>query len=371
MKVAVVGVGGSGSAAVRHLAQAGHTVVGFEQFELGHTRGSSHGESRILRYTYPDPLKTSMVRESLRLWLELQEQAGEELFVRTGSVFLGSDSDQDVLATERAMEQSGLPYERLTADTIQERFPALRLQRNEVGLFQPESGMLRAGACVLANARVARDAGAAIHEHTAVVDILARGGEVIIRTDTGLEQVFDSVIVTAGAWSGKLFARLNIPFTPTLQQVVYLNIARNAEWFEAARFPVWVDNTLNYYGFPSDGRIEGIKFASHEHGERIDPDGARDGVDDAYIQRAVKYAAIRMPDLGPELSYAHTCVYTNTPDDEFVFDQVPDAPNVWLVSGCSGHGFKFTVLLGKMAADLATGRSPSHDISRLSMRRFW
>jgi glycine/D-amino acid oxidase-like deaminating enzyme len=253
---------------------------------------------------------------------------------------------------------------------MRERFPALCLNGDEVALFQRESGFLRATRCVLANARLARGQGATIHEEAPVRNILSHGEQVIVQTEPDGEYLFDRVIVTAGAWMGKLLARLKLPLAVTRQQIVYLKPAKGADPFLPDRFPVWIDATNNYYGFPADGRIGGVKLASHTRGEVADPDALRRRPDPDYGREAAVYASRRLPDLSQEIAHAQVCLYTNTPDEHFIVDRVPDSPNVWLVSGCSGHGFKFTVLLGKIAADLATGQSYERDLSRFSLQRF-
>lgn len=370
MKIAVVGVGGTGSAACRHLAKAGHIVVGYERFRVGHERGSSHGESRIIRYTYPDLLYTQMMADAYPLWADLEAEAGEELFVRCGGLYLGRHDDAHVRMTERALADAGLPYDRLDPTEVQKRFPAFRLQADEIALYQRESGLLRATRCVLANARLARQQGATIREETVVTEIMSQGGEAIVRTADGDETTFDRVLVTAGAWMGELFARLNLPLRVTRQQVVYLRIGQNEGLFAPGMFPVWIDATQNYYGFPNDGRIPGAKVASHDQGMIVDPNMAPRPVDDSYIAETITYAAQRLPDLQAEATHSQVCLYTNTPNEDFILDAVPDSPNVWLVSGCSGHGFKFTVLLGKIAAGLVTGESYPRDLSRFALKQF-
>lgn len=369
MKIAVVGIGGTGSAALRFLARAGHEVVGFEQFELGHLYGSSHGESRLIRYTYPDTFYTQLMADAYPLWDALQKEAGEELFVRCGGLYFGAKDSSKVLSTEKALRDNALPYEKWSASQSRERVPGLHLQENEVALFQKESGFLRATPCLLANARLAQARDATIHENTAVREIISQGCQAIVSTDKE-EFVFDRVIVTAGAWLGKLLARLHLPLYVTRQQVLYLRAKQNAEQFEPKNFPVWIDADTNYYGFPSDGRVEGVKFAAHTLGETVDPGQSKKQVDEAYLTQAIDYAARRMPDLSPEVTHSLVCLYTNTPNEDFILDHLPDAPNVWLVSGCSGHGFKFTVLLGHIAATLATGGHYPRDISRFHLKSF-
>src|SRR5690349_8039888 len=182
MKIAIVGIGGTGSATARHLAKAGHEVVGYEQFTLGHDRGSSHGESRIIRYTYPDLLFTQLMSDAYPLWADLEAEAGEELFVRCGGVFFGVPDDPNIAATENALAGTGVPYERLDAAESNRRFPAIRLQPQEIALYQRDSGLLRATRCVLANARLARRHGATLREETPVQEIISRNGQVTVQT---------------------------------------------------------------------------------------------------------------------------------------------------------------------------------------------
>ena len=366
MKIAVIGIGGTGSAALRFLARAGHEATGFEQFELGHARGSSHGESRIIRYTYPDALYTQLMGDAYPLWADLERESEQELFVRCGGLYCGPADNAKVVSTENSLLQNNLPYEKWDAAQMRERVPGLHLRPHEIALFQRESGFLRAGDCVLANTRLAQRHGATIHQNTPVCAIEQHGAQVLVRTEND-EQLFDRAIVTAGAWMNSLLAHLALSLQVTRQQVVYLGAARHAEQFAPQNFPVWIDAAELYYGFPSDGRIEGVKFAAHARGVEADPDDERGTVDDDYLARAIEYAQMRMPDLSSEVTHSNVCLYTNTVNEDFIFDRAPDAPNVWLVSGCSGHGFKFTVLLGRIAATLATDGEYPRDISRFAL----
>ena len=369
MRVAVVGVGGTGSAALRFLAQAGHEAVGFEQFRVGHDRGSSHGESRIIRYTYPDLLYTQMMGDAYPLWADLEEAAGEELFVRCGGLLFGPRGLPRIELTVDALRQTGLPYEELEPAAVRDRFPAICLEDGETAIFQKESGFLRASHCVRANARLAVAYGATLREETPVLRVDSRREETLVITEEGAEP-FDRVILTAGPWMSRLAASLQLPLAVTRQQVVYLQIARNPERFSPDRFPIWIDAAARYYGFPSDGIFSGVKLAAHQPGAVVDPGHCLRAVDETYIREAVRLGTRRLPDLAPAITYSHTCLYTSTPDEHFILDRIPGSPHVWLVSGCSGHGFKFTVLLGKIAADLATGGSYPRDLSRFAVTRF-
>ena len=371
MKVIIVGIGGTGSAAARFLARAGHEVVAFEQFAIGHTLGSSHGESRIIRYTYPDEVYTRMMGEAYPLWRNLQEEAGEDLLARTGGIFFGDINSPTLASARAALDGNGVAHEMLDAAEARRRFPALRLADTEAALYQPDMGYLRSTACVQANVRLARALDADIREQTAVRAVTQRGDRAIVTTEDGEEHEADRVLVTAGPWMGSLFASLHLPLRVTRQQIVYLGPTPGmARDFEADRLPVWIDADANVYGFPADGRIEGVKLASHDLGEPADPDAPRRPPDDAYADQMADYAAARFVGLTGRVTHAQTCLYTNTPSEDFLIDAAPDRPHVWLVSGCSGHGFKFTVLLGKLAAEAATlGLTPPY-LSRFALDRF-
>jgi monomeric sarcosine oxidase len=370
MKIAIVGVGGTGSAACRFLAKNGHTVIGYERFTIGHSRGSSHGESRIIRYTYPDRLYTEMMGDAYPLWANLEAEAEEELFVRCGGLLMGPKNLPRLTQSRDALIAVGLPYEEYTPESIMERFPAIRLEEGEIGLFQKDSGFLRSTRCIRANARLATAHGATIFENTEVTEITSRGTTPIVRTKEGDEEAFDGVLVTAGSWMGQLFRRFGMKLSVERRQVVYLDIARNPEQFAPGQFPVWIDATALYYGFPTDGVIPGCKMASHINGHVVDPD-----VDDRVpemdpIRDAVRLAARRFPDLSDHSTATQVCLYTNTPNEDFIIDRVPDLPNVSLISGCSGHGFKFTALLGKIGAGMVTGVPYARNLSRFALERF-
>ena len=371
MKVAVIGIGGTGSAAARFLARAGHEVVGFEQFTVGHVWGSSHGESRIIRYTYADEVYTRMMGEAYPLWRELEAEAGADLLARTGGLFFGAWGSPVVASAQAALDGARVPYERLDAAQARSRFPALRLADTEAALFQPDMGFLRATDCVRANARLARGWGADLREETPVRDVSQQGDKVVVTTEAGVSEVFDRAVVTAGPWMGRLLAALPLPLRVTRQEVVYLQPEAGRERdFEADRLPVWIDADANVYGFPSDGRIAGVKLASHALGQDADPDAPRRPPDEAYQQQMADYAAGRFAGLSRRVTHAQTCLYTNTPNEDFLIGPVPTMPLVWLVSGCSGHGFKFTVLLGRIAAEAATSGVMPPYLSRFALSAF-
>ena len=367
MKVAVIGVGGSGSAALRFLAQTGHEVVGYEQFAIGHDRGSSHGHSRIIRRTYPDSFHTRMMARAYELWDDLEKEAQEELFVRCGGITFGPEDDEKIIATRASLEEAKLDYELLTREEVSQRHPAIDIGIGNVAVFQKDSGFLRASNCVQAQARLATQNGALIHEHTAVRSIEEDSRKVTISTDANTQR-FDAVVVTAGPWLGKFLAPLKLPLRTALRQVIYAAIGSNEGHFAPGRMPVWIEEPSEYYGFPSDGAIPGMKFASHDAGRDFDPDHPERPVMDEWTSRAMEHAVKRFPDLTGEIISMHPCLYTITPDERFIVDHAPGSQRVVLCSACSGHGFKFTILSGWLAGTLVTVKQhappPEWSISR-------
>ena len=364
MNIAVIGLGGTGSAALRFLAAAGHKVTGYERFEIGHKRGSSHGNSRIIRYAYPDPLYTNLMTAAFPLWEELCDKTGRDLLVKCGGITFAPGGHPELDATIAALSSAGVAHTVMSsADAIQ-RFPAFRFAADEMVVFHADAGFLRSGEIVEAQVALARDAGAEIRAGVEVVDIRASETDVLVRTACGDIRFYDKVIVAGGAYLPMLFPELALPLTVTRQQIAYVGLDASAKGdCSPERMPVWIDAATYWYGFPTDGRVDGLKVARHQMGDEVDPlvdDRAVRGVDD---DAAVRVAEKRIGGTTGSVVHSEVCLYTNTPNEDFIFDTAPAWNNVLLVSGCSGHGFKFTVLLGKTAADWATSGEFCHGLA--------
>lgn len=372
MRVAVVGAGGVGSAAARHLAKAGHEVLLVEQFEVDHDRGSSYGDSRVTRLTYHEPIYTAMMVEAYRLWEALQSEADELLQTRCGILVFGSPRHPEIAGTIRSLEANGIPYERLDAREVARRLPPFRLAEGEVGIWQADGGFLRASRCVRVNVRLAQAHGATLLARTAVTSLIRRPTGVTLELDGQPGPTVDRVVVTAGPWASRLLADLGLPLVVTRQVYLFLKPRAGTERaFEVGRFPVWMDVEADTYGFPSHGAIPGAKLSFfHGHDTPTDPDRVAREVTELDREPLREWARRRLPDLTGEVTHEKVCLYTNTPDLDFVIGALPGDPRVVCVAGLSGHGFKFTVLLGRMAADLALGRDPGFDLSRFSPRRW-
>jgi sarcosine oxidase len=373
MRVLILGAGVVGAMTAWRLAQAGHDVHVFEQFGLDHDRGSSYGDSRVVRRVYSDPFYTALMADAYPLWQEFQEQSSEELFSVVGGIMFGPSDLPDMRDAEVALEESAVPYERLNASQAALRYPALKLHDNEVALFEPSMGYARASHCVRAAVSLARASGATFHFETPIDSVEpARGGGCEVTTRSGEVFSGDRMLISAGPWAGGLLGRLGVDIPVQVVRKTYLHLQpeRSAADFEVGHFPVWIDASSLAYGFPRLGDVPGVKIALHGGGEPTSPDEVRRELNDVDRQALLEYAAVRFPDLSSEIVYEKVCLYTNTPDEDFIVDEVRGLPGAFFIAGLSGHGFKFGPLLGSIATALLTGDAQPYDLSRFSLSRF-
>ena len=369
--VAVIGLGATGSAALHQLAKRGLRVVGFEQFAPGHDRGSSHGETRIIRLGYFEhPSYVPLVRAAIPLWRALERESGQALLHVTGILEMGAPDGTLVAGTLRAAQAHGLAHEVLDAANVMGRFPAFRLPPHFVGVFQPEGGILAAELAIQAQLALAAAAGAEVRTNETVraIEPTAAGVRVITERDA-----IDAgqVVVAAGPWVKQLLPDLSVPLRVTRQVVGWFEPAE-AALLARERCPVYlIENDAGvFYGFPA-GPKPGVKFAKHHHGdETVDPAGPARPVDDADVALLRAALAAHVPAANGRLVEAQTCRYTMTPDGDFILDRLPGAPAILVASPCSGHGFKFAPVIGDILADLATRGATRHDTSRFRLARF-
>ena len=346
LDVLVIGGGAMGTAAARSLAERGRDVRLLERFEVGHARGSSGGPTRIFRLAYHHPEYVRLARLALTEWRELEDRAGEPLMITTGGLDVGAAGRE----TAEALEEAGETLSYLSSDEVAERWPGVRLPKGSEVFVQEEGGVVMAARTLAAQARLARNAGADVREHVAV--------ERLTVSDDGVEAIADDevhraevAVVTAGPWAGPLLrtAGIDLPLVPSFEQVTYFALE------EPSPLPTVIDWTVDPprtpYVVPDPERPGHFKVALHRSGPPVDADRRSFEPDPDRAARATAYVAEHFAphhdDGGTE-----TCLYTNTPDEDFVLDR--QGPLV-IGSPCSGHGFKFVPLIGRILADLVTG----------------
>ena len=367
--VVICGLGAMGSAALYHLARRGARVLGIERHAPGHDRGSSHGLTRVIRLGYFEhPSYVPLLRRAYALWRELEAAARRPLLHITGIAEIGPRDGALVRGTLASSQLHALAHEVLPAPELMQRFPAFTLPHDYVGVLQPDGGFLAVEPALAAFISLAAAAGAQIRDHETVRAIEPRAGAVRVITDRGALEA-KTAIVAAGAWTNSLLPEL--PLRATREVTAWFEPA-DAALLSPGRFPVFILETPlgMHYGIPPHEGA-GLKVAKHHHrNQTVDPDHVDRAVradDEALIRDAL---AGYLPAANGPMLAAKTCLYTMTPDGDFIIDRLPGTDNVIVASPCSGHGFKFAPVIGEILADLATTGTTRHDISRFQLARF-
>ena len=367
----VIGVGGMGSAAVYHLARRGLQVLGLEKHAIPHEMGSSHGYSRMIRYTLQEhPSYVPLVRRSYELWHEMEETAGEELMVTTGSIRAGAPDSPFFLNAQEACDLHSIPYEILTASEVNKRFPGYRFPEEISSVYQADGGFLLPERCIVTHVQAAERAGADVHTQETVLDWGVRGDGVQVRTDRDTYTA-GRLVVTAGPWAANLVPELAAYAVPERQVMGWFQPKR-PELYAAEAFPVFGVFTEEgrYYGFPSHA-VPGFKIGrAHHLLQKVDPDAIDREVhpeDEDILRQAVNRY---FPLAAGKLLDRKTCMYTNTPDGHFMIGTLDGQPQVSVAAGFSGHGFKFASVIGEIMADLAQNGATEHDINLFRLDRF-
>jgi sarcosine oxidase len=259
----------------------------------------------------------------------------------TGALMIGAPGSELVSGALRSAREHGLAHELLDADQMRARHPQHRLAAGEIALKEEDAGVLKPELCVLAAARRARELGARIETGSAVLDVRRLAAE------------YDHVVVAAGAWLPTLLPGFRVQVE---RQVMTWFRPRDVDEFRPARFPVFMRETPaggDRFGIPAldDGLV---KVGIHHEGEATDIEHLDRDVHDSDRRKVEEFVTEALPGLEPRVQKAVVCMYSNTPDRHFLVGSAPGYPNVTVLGGFSGHGFKFATILGEIAADLAT-----------------
>ncbi|SLJ92606.1 FAD-dependent oxidoreductase [Arthrobacter sp. P2b] len=367
----VIGGGAMGSAAAWALSRRGRHVTLVDQFGPGHRIGASHGTTRNLNPGYHRPEYVAMLAEGLALWDELEQDSGEKLLTRTGIVNHGPEPMLPDVAA--ALTRAGIRAEFLRPAEAAERWGGIRFDQQV--LHMPDGGQLNPEAALPAFQRLAVARGADIRHHTKVVDfeVMDDGVRLGFETAAGTEVVTAAqVVVTAGGWTEKLLGaagngKLRVPkLTVTQEQPAHFRITDGqAVWPGFNHYPGTGGDYQGWYspvyGMHTPG--EGIKAGWHGVGPVVDPDRRSFQPEPRQLAALQDYARTWLPGVDADSFEAISCTYTTTPDEDFILDRIGP---VVIGAGFSGHGFKFTPVVGRILADLATGTRPAPEIFRAS-----
>jgi sarcosine oxidase len=363
---AVVGLGALGSAAAWQLAARGHTVVGLERFDLGHSHGASHDTSRILRHSYHTPAYVRLTQEAYDDWALLEAHTGESLVTVVGGLDLFPPgcaiSPVDYVASLREV---GIAFEELDADEIRRRWPAFRPPHGTLALYQERAAIVPAARGTAAMQRLAEEHGATLLGSTPVTGVTDGGSSLVVETADSA-YTCRGVVVAADAWTNQVLAGLDvqIPLTVTLEQPTYF-APQDPEPFRDLPLWIWMDEP-SYYGFPCYGEPT-VKAAQDCGGPVVDPDARAAEPDQEMLDRLTAFLASLLPGCGPVVRSLR-CQYTLTPDRDFVLAPVPGHPAVVVGLG-SAHGFKFAPTFGRILADLVTTGETTSDVSAFGFDR--
>ncbi|GAA3682732.1 N-methyl-L-tryptophan oxidase [Lentzea roselyniae] len=353
--VIVIGLGGMGSAAAYRLAQRGKRVLGLEKFTPVHTRGSSHGGSRITRQAYfEDPAYVPLLLRAHEMWDQVERDSGERIFHRIGGVIVGPPESGAVSGSRASAEQWGLKHELLDAQEIRKRFPAMRPRPDEIALYEEAAGFVVPENAVRAHLELAAKAGAELHFEEPVT----HWEEGRVTTAEATYQA-EHLVVCPGPWAPELLEDLQISFEVERQVQFYFT---PEEDFAGHPIYIWdrADGT-EFYGFPDIGGA--VKVAFHSGGAICTPETVDRTVHDHEVEAITNATRPAMPGLAGTFQRAVTCLYTNTVDHHFVIARHPGHGDVTVACGFSGHGFKFVPVVGEILADLTIDGATRHPIA--------
>jgi sarcosine oxidase len=373
-EVIVAGLGGMGSAAAYHLAGRGKRVLGLERHTAAHDKGSSHGQSRIIRQAYfEDPAYVPLLLRAYELWERLERETGEDLMTLTGGLMIGPPESRTFTGSKATADEYGLPYEVFDTGELKRRYPMFEPTEGTIALFEEMAGFVRPEVAVKAHLERAASLGADLRFEEMILSWELTDSGVRVETASDVYEA-ERLIVTAGAWAPKLLADLGLPLEVTRQILFWFDPIGGVEPFLPGRFPVYIwepEDGNSFYSMPAhDGPDGGVKVAFFRaDGTPADPDTIDREVHDDEVDFIRSYLERYVPALDGELLYARTCMYTNTPDEHFVISTHPEYPQVAIAAGFSGHGYKFCGVVGEILADLVTEGKTSHPIDLFSPER--
>ena len=368
-----------GSAACYHLAKRGYKVLGLEQFDISHEFGSHAGQSRIIRKAYFEhPDYVPLLERAYQNWKTLEWESEKQVYFKTGLLYAGKPENEIITGVERSAGLYNIDLDELNGLAATDRFPQFKFPEDFEILFEPEAGFLTPEISIRLYGKQAKHYGATIHTNEKVIEWKQEGDSVIIKTGKETYQC-NKLVITAGAWAGKMIPGFSNKIKVTRQFVAWVK-TKNDEQFTLNKFPCWMigDDKKHgcYYGFPlldteKFGEPAGLKLAHHFPSQITDPDQVNRQATDEDIEN-VKYCLNKyLPGTFDGVLSTKICLYANSPDENFIIDQLPGyEENVSIACGFSGHGFKFASVVGEILADLAINGKTNFPIEFLNAKRF-
>jgi len=377
--VVVIGVGSMGSAACYYLSKRGYKVLGIEQFNISHEYGSHAGQSRIIRKAYFEhPDYVPLLERAYKNWKTLEQESGEQVYFITGLLYAGDPNNQIIKGVKQSAALYNIDLAQLNTVAATDKFPSFKFPENFKILFEPEAGFITPERSICLYTSEAEKNGAIVYSNEKVVEWNQSGSSVTVQTDKNTYRC-DKLIITAGAWAGKMIPGINDKIKVTRQFVVWIK-TKNDKEFELNNFPCWMigddDKHGCYYGFPlldtkKFGEPAGLKLAHHYPHDVTDPDKVNRQTTNADIENLKYCLDTYLPGVFDSVLSTKICLYANSPDENFIIDKLPGfEENVSIACGFSGHGFKFASVVGEILADLAIEGETRLPIEFLNAKRF-
>ena len=373
--VVVVGAGAFGGWCALHLAERGSKVTLLDAWGPGNSRASSGGETRTIRATYgpTHSLYVKMVARALHLWQEYERRWNLRLFFRSGALRMAGEDDSYERAALPVLTDAGIRFERLSAAECSERWPQMNFDSVSWSVYEPDSGFLAARrGCEAVLDAFLKVGGQYKQAHATPGRITTSRMEGITlnQSDTLKADVY---VFAPGPWLGQIFPFMASSFSPTRQEVFFFGTPGGDMRFSEAHLPTWIDGGKRpFFGVPGN-HWRGFKIADDTRGPVIDPSTMERKVSEEKLSAARAYLRMRFPEIAAApLLESRVCQYENSTDHSFILDRHPEAQNVWIVGGGSGHGFKHGPVVGEMIADaiLETKTPPAEmALGRLTGKR--
>ena len=376
--VIVIGVGSMGSSTCYFLAKRGYKVLGIEQFDITHEKGSHAGRSRIIRKAYFEhPDYVPLLNKAYQNWKDFEEETGEQLYYKTGLVYFGKKNDKILNSIRRSASLYHIELNEYNASTAK-AFSPFKVPENFEAVHEPDAGFVTPEKAIKLYCEYAIKCGAIINTNERVIEWKKEESGILVKTN---KQTYYSakLILSTGAWAGKLMPGFADKLKVTRQFIGWVK-TKDPNKYALGNFPCWMlsddERPGMYYGFPQlpvskFGMPEGMRLAHHYPGIIVDPDNVNKNTTIAEEENLIYVLDKYLPGCFESFISAKTCLYTNTPDEDFIIDQLPGYEKlVTIACGFSGHGFKFVSVVGEILADLAMDSSTKHSVSFLSAKRF-
>lgn len=381
----VIGLGAVGSATTYQLAKQGSNVLGIDQFAPPHNLGSSHGDSRITREAIGEGAKclSALAIRSNEIWRDLEQQTSRKLLSPIGGLIISSGGEvahnhvkNFFKNTLESASQHDITHELLSASDIRKKFPQFNVADNENGYFEPSAGYLNADECVRTNIEMAKNSGANIQVNEKVLGFVQVGDLVRVQTNLGT-YLAENLVVCSGPWIGDLTnGKYENLFRVTRQVLIWFDIEENYEKFKPGKFPVYIwelqDQDKPLYGFPAiNGSSGGFKSSAEQNEVTTSAEGIDRSISKCELESTYeKYFAPYFKGMSGKIVRSITCLYTTTPDAQFIVDKFDQSTSITFVSPCSGHGFKHSAALGEaISQKIMTGKSDI-DLTEFAISRF-